>query len=192
MKTIEIFEKYWQRYDSWYDKNKDIFLKEVEFIRKNLGEFRKGLEVGVGTGRFAVELGIEYGVDLSDAMLRLAKSRGVKVVKANAEALPFKQVFDLVLFAFTLCFLENPLKALESARDVLIDGGKIVICTVPRDSKLAEEYMSRKDNPFYANAKFYTTAEIVEMLKTAGFKVVKTDFEDVKYGRDVFLVLAVK
>ncbi len=191
MKIVEIFEKNWKRYDSWYDRNFKVFLKEVEFIQRNVGKFERGLEVGVGTGRFAVELGIEFGVDLSDSMLRLAKSRGVEVVKADAAILPFKRSFDLVLFAFTLCFLERPLEALKAAREVLTHGGKIVVCCVPKDSKLGEEYMKRRDNPFYANANFYTKAEIVKMVKDAGFDVVRTDLEDVKYGGDVFLVLGV-
>jgi len=189
---IEIFERYWERYDSWYDRNREIFLKEVELIRRNLGEFKRGLEVGVGTGRFAVELGIECGLDLSNAMLRLSKSRGIEVVKACAEILPFKQVFDLVLFAFTLCFLENPIDALRSARDVLVNGGRVVVCCVPRDSKLAEDYMSRRDSPFYSKARFYTTSEILNMLKDVKLDVVKTDFEDIKYGRDVFLAVGMK
>jgi ubiquinone/menaquinone biosynthesis C-methylase UbiE len=189
METVEIFEKYWKRYDSWYDRNAEIFKKEVEFIRKHLGNFKRGLEVGVGTGRFAVELRIECGVDLSNAMLRLARSRGVEVVKADAKFLPFKRVFDLVLFAFTLCFLDNPAEALRSARDVTVEGGKVVVCTIPRESKLAEEYMRRKDNPFYSNAKFYSSREVIEMIEKAGFTVIETDFEDIKYGGDLFLAV---
>ena len=191
MKAVEIFDKLWERYDSWYERNKDIFIKEINFIRKHLGEFKLGLEVGVGTGRFAKELGIRYGIDLSTSMLKLAKSRGIEVVKANAELIPFKRVFDLILYAFTLCFLEDPIKSLKSARDVLIEGGKVVICTVPKDSKLAEEYMNRRDNPFYSNARFYTTSEVVKMLEDSGFKVIKIDFEDIKYGRDLLVVVAV-
>jgi len=187
--SVEIFERYWRRYDSWYDRNEGLFLKEVEFIRRNVGNFKRGLEVGVGTGRFARALGIDFGVDLSNSMLTLAKSRGVEVVKANALLLPFKRVFDLVLFAFTLCFIEKPVEALKSSRSVLTDGGRVVICTIPRDSDLAKEYMARKDNPFYSNARFYTKSEIIEMLKSAGFDVVKTDSEDFKYGDDLFLVV---
>ena len=187
--TVEIFERLWERYDSWYERNPEIFRREVEFIRKYVGNFERGLEVGVGTGRFAVELGIEYGIDISDAMLKLAKSRGIEVIKADAKLLPFKRVFDLVLFAFTLCFLDSPLEALISARDVLIEDGKVVVCSVPKDSKLGMEYMSRKDNPFYSNAKFYSVEEIVEMVEKAGFTVTEVDFGDVKYGKDLVVVV---
>lgn len=191
MKVIEIFERYWMRYDSWYDRNRDLFLKELELIRRNVGSFKMGLDVGVGTGRFARELGIGIGVDLSVSMLRLARSRGIEVVRANAENLPFKRVFDLVLLAFTLCFLENPMHVFKSIRNVLKPGGNLVICTVPGESRLAEEYRSRRDNPFYSNAKFYNTSRIIEMVESCGFNVVKVEFEDLKYGRDVVCIVAI-
>ncbi|WP_457550499.1 class I SAM-dependent methyltransferase [Archaeoglobus sp.] len=187
--AVEIFEKLWERYDSWYDRHAEIFRREVKFLRNYVGNFEKGLEVGVGTGRFAKALGIEYGIDLSKAMLKLAKSRGIEVIKADARHLPFKRIFDLVLFAFTLCFLDSPLKALISAREVLIEGGKVVVCSIPKDSKLGREYMNRKDNPFYSNAKFYSVEEIVGMVERAGFTVISTGFGDVKYGGDLVVVV---
>lgn len=48
------------------------------------------LEIGVGTGRFAEALGIEYGVDVSGRVLELAKRRGITVVEGSGENLPFR------------------------------------------------------------------------------------------------------
>ena len=191
MEVVELFDRYAERYDSWYDRHKDWFKKELELIRRFVGDFELGLEVGVGTGRFASELGISYGVDLSDRMLKLAKSRGVEVIKADAKALPFKdESFDLVLFAFTLCFLDDPRSALKEARRVLKSDGRIVICGVPADSKLGEEYMSRKDSPFYSNAKLYKVEEIVGMIEELGMKVEGIGYEDLKYGKDIVCISA--
>ncbi len=185
-----IFDIHWKRYDAWYDRNRDLFKKELDFIRKNIESFNLGLEVGVGSGRFANELGIEYGIDISIQMLKLAKERGIEVVRGDASHLPFKRVFDAVFFIFTICFLKDPLQALISARNVLVEGGKILICAIPKESKLSEEY-SKKKNLFYNFAKFYTSNEIVKMLKEAGFSVVKTDFENLKYGKDIFIALGI-
>ena len=185
---VEIFDKFAKRYDSWYDRNREWFLKEVELIKRVAGKFKLGLEVGVGTGRFANLLGIRYGVDLADAMLKLAKSRGIEVIKADAKHLPFKdKVFDLVLFAFTLCFLDDPLKALAEARRV---GGVVVVCEVPADSELGKEYSRRKDNPFYSNAKLRSVNEILTMLESVGFEIDRIEFADLKYGRDVVCIRA--
>jgi hypothetical protein len=49
-----------------------------------------GLEIGVGTGRFAVPLGVRWGVDPSIRMGKMAKARGIQVVSGRAESLPFK------------------------------------------------------------------------------------------------------
>jgi len=193
MNTVELFERYAERYDSWYDRHRDWFLKEVELIKKVAGNFKLGLEVGVGTGRFAKELGIRYGIDLADAMLKLAKLRDVEVIKADAKYLPFKdQTFDLVLFAFTLCFLDDPLKALIEASRVLRNDGAVVICGVPADSTLGREYSQRKDSPFYSNARLYSVDEMLEMLEIAKLKVEKVEFADLKYGKDVVCVKAYK
>jgi hypothetical protein len=45
---------------------------------------RPSLEIGVGTGRFAEALGIEYGVDISGRALKFAKRR-ITVVKGSGE-----------------------------------------------------------------------------------------------------------
>lgn len=76
MFDMDVFERYWRRYDDWYDRHHDLFRKEVEALRRVSGSFERGLEVGVGTGRFAVELGIEYGIDISLSMLKVAKKGG--------------------------------------------------------------------------------------------------------------------
>jgi len=191
MDVVELFNRYAERYDSWYDRHGDWFKKELDLIRRFVGDFELGLEIGVGTGRFASGLGIGYGVDLSNRMLKLAKSRGVEVIKADAKALPFKdESFDLVLFAFTLCFLDDPRSALKEAKRVLRRGGRIVVCGVPADSKLGEEYMSRKDSPFYSNAKLYKVEEIIGMIEELGMKIEGMGYEDLKYGKDVVCISA--
>ena len=71
MKTI--FDRYYKKYDAWYDRNKFAYLSELEAIKKVLPKKGKGLEIGVGTGRFANSLGIECGIDSLKNMLTIAK-----------------------------------------------------------------------------------------------------------------------
>jgi len=68
-----IFDKYYKKYDAWYDRNKFVYLAELKAIRKVLPEKGKGLEIGVGTGRFAQALGIATGIDPSRKMIEIAK-----------------------------------------------------------------------------------------------------------------------
>ncbi len=63
----------------------------------------------MGTGRFAVPLGIKIGVEPAAAMAIMAQRRGIKVYRAVAEALPFRSdSFDLVVMVTVLCFLRDP------------------------------------------------------------------------------------
>ena len=181
-----------EKYDSWYDRNKEIYEKELNLILSNIQDKEKirGLEVGVGTGRFACKLNA-VGLDISMNMLKVAKKRGVEVVLADADYLPFKdEKFDFVLFAFTLCFLKKPFEAISEAKRVLKEKGTILVCFIP-EGKLAKEYKS-KSSQFYREAKFYKVEEVVEMLENAGFSVKKVEFLYLKYGRDIALVKALR
>ncbi len=182
---MSVFDELWDKYDSWYEKNKDIYRKELSLILSAVDSSKKCLEVGVGTGRFACKINA-IGVDVSLNMLKIARKRGVDVILADASYLPFIQCFDFVLFIFTLCFLKNPEKALKEARRVLIDYGKVLICFIPK-GKLTDDY-KKSGSPFYKNAKFYSVEEVREMLKNAGFKVEKIYYENLRYERDLALV----
>ncbi len=52
-----IFDKYNKKYDAWYDRNKFAYLSELEAIKRVLPEKGYGVEIGVGSGRFAAPLG---------------------------------------------------------------------------------------------------------------------------------------
>jgi ubiquinone/menaquinone biosynthesis C-methylase UbiE len=53
MEKSEVFDKYFKEYDEWYEKNKLAYLSEVAALKKVIPKGKKGLEIGVGTGRFA-------------------------------------------------------------------------------------------------------------------------------------------
>jgi ubiquinone/menaquinone biosynthesis C-methylase UbiE len=141
-----IFERYYKRYDSWYDKNRFSYQSELEAIKKVLPQRGKGLEVGVGTGRFASGLGIKYGVDPSKNMIKIAKKRGINARLGFGEYLPFKDsTFDYVLIIITLCFTKNPRQVLKEAKRVLKKNGKIIIGIVDKDSFLGRFYKTIRE-----------------------------------------------
>jgi len=71
---MNIFDIYTNEYDQWYERNKFVYLSELEALKKVVPKKGKGLEIGVGTGRFAEPLGISYGLDPSEKMLEIAKN----------------------------------------------------------------------------------------------------------------------
>lgn len=102
------FNQYPEEYDGWYDAHPRAFEAELAAIRQLLPEAGVGLEVGVGSGRFAAALNIRFSVEPSRAMRSIAQQRGLEVTYGVAEALPFPdQQFDYVLFIATACFLDS-------------------------------------------------------------------------------------
>jgi len=164
-----LFDKYYEKYDAWYDKHKFAYLSELEAIRKVLPKRGKGLEIGVGTGRFAAPLGIADGVDPSRNMIRLAEKRGVNARLGFGEHLPFKNhTFDYVVIVITLCFIKDPQKILRETGRVLKKKGKIIIGIVDKDSFLGKYYRKKK-SVFYKEANFFNIKRVKELLKNTGF-----------------------
>jgi SAM-dependent methyltransferase len=103
---IIAFEKNVAKYDAWFEKNREIFSAELEAIKGFIPSFGKGVEIGVGTGRFAASLGITIGVEPSPGMAELARQRGVEVIEGVAEVLPFaEETFNFILMVTVDCFL---------------------------------------------------------------------------------------
>lgn len=204
MSAVDVFNKYTKEYEEWFERNKFAYLSEVEALKKAVPE-GKGLEIGVGTGRFAKPLKISIGIDPSENMLKIAEKRGIKAIPGNAEDLPFSDnEFDFVLIAFTICFADNIDKLIKEAKRVLKDNGRIIIGIIDKNSKLGEIYQKRKaKSKFYSIAKFYSTEEIIKLLKRYGFKGIRTfqtlfdlpenlkNIDDIKegYGEGSFVVI---
>jgi len=166
---VNVFDKYYEKYDTWYDRNKFAYLSELKAIEKVLPEKGKGLEIGVGTGRFAAPLGIATGIDPSKNMIRIARQRGIDARLGSGECLPFKNAtFDYVAFIISLCFLKYPRKALEETQRVLKKNGRIIIAIVDKNSFLGKFYRKKK-SVFYKQAHFFSVEEVVSLLKVVGF-----------------------
>jgi len=166
---MNIFDRYYQKYDSWYEKNRFAYLSELAVLKKSIPKNKRGLEIGVGTGRFAAPLNISEGIDPSPQMLEIAKQRGVSVRLGTGEDIPFAEnEFDYAALIMTLCFVSNPLKVLKETGRVLKTGGRLIIGIVDKESFLGKFYESKK-SIFYKNAHFFSIPELTMMLKKVGF-----------------------
>lgn len=167
------FEKHHLRYEDWFSKHEAAYVSELLALRPFVPWDGYGLEIGVGSGRFAAPLGIRAGVDPSPAMLAYAAARGIEVVVGAAESLPFEaDTFDHALVVTTICFVDSPAGMLAEAHRVLRPGGRLVIGFIDRDSAMGQDYLVHQaENVFYREATFYSAGEVEQLLLTAGFSV---------------------
>lgn len=158
-------------YDAWFEKHPDIYLAELEAVRSLIPAGGSGVEIGVGTGRFAAPLGIPIGVEPAPRMAKLARLRGIEVLEGVAEALPFEDgSFDFAVMVTVVCFLDDVARAFREACRILKPEGTLVIGFIDRESDLGRQYSLRKEQSrFYSDATFYSVDEIELLLTEAGF-----------------------
>ena len=177
MAQIAIFDRNVEQYEKWYEDYADVYQSEILAIREqfqNLPQNIRGIEVGLGTGKFSRPLGIKEGVEPSETMSKKAVRRGIEVITGVAEHLPYKGLqFDFVLFV-TICHLNNVERAFEEAHRVLKEGGSVLVGFLDKNQSIAKQYIEKRhQSTFYAKATFHTVTRIKALLKESGFK----DFE---------------
>jgi len=204
MPHIESFEQNVSQYEQWFVEHPQAYVSELHAVRDLLPK-GNGIEIGVGTGRFAAPLGITRGIEPSQAMAAFAKRNGIDVLSGVAEHLPLSDgEFDFVLMVTTACFLDDMDLAFREVHRVLKRSGLFVIGFIDRESPLGNEYLRRKDKSvFYKDATFHTVSEIVNHLVRSGFtnfafrqtlakpldKMTEVDPVIEGYGRGSFVVI---
>lgn len=173
MPKIDVFEKHSDAYDDWFEKNQEAYEAELKAVRQLLpGGDAWGMEIGIGSGKFAMPLGIKIGVEPSEQMAVKAEKLGLEIHSGVAEELPFPAgEFDFVLMVTTICFVDDVVQSFREALRVLVPGGCILVGFVDMESELGQKYLqNRHKSKFYKEATFFSTQEVLNHLKTAGFR----------------------
>jgi SAM-dependent methyltransferase len=159
-----------EKYDRWYEDHLLAYQAELEAVRKLLPRMGEGLEVGIGTARFAKRLNIIYGVEPSKSMREFAQAQGLKVVDGVAEDLPYDDSrFDFVLMVTVLHLLDDPPKAMQECYRVIRPGGHLVIGFIDRDSPVGRKYIDKAAGDKGKKPHFFTPAELTRLLEETGF-----------------------
>jgi len=166
-----VFDQHHRRYEEWFATHVAAYYSELLAVRALLPCAGDGLEVGVGTGRFAAPLGVRVGIDPSAAMLEQARLRGIRVVHGVAERLPFAdESFDYGLIVTTLCFVDDAEAMLREARRVIKPDGCLVVGFIDRESSLGQYYLAHQaESVFYRDATFYSADEVESLMRDCGF-----------------------
>jgi len=175
MGNISVFAENAARYDQWYEKHGEFYSAELAAIGKLMPLHKRGIEIGVGTGRFAAPLGIGFGVDPVREMLEMAAERGVEVKLGYAENLPYPDdFFDYALMATTICFLDDVDKAFAEVARVLRENAVFSVAFVDKKSRLGKKYQHREDRGFYEDAHFHSYDEVMAKMEDAGFEITES------------------
>ncbi len=192
---VDFFDRIAPSYDSWAGgQHERVAARLVDVAAPQKGE--QVLDVGTGTGLVAhlvaprVSPGSVIGIDLSDNMLALArskKSKNVQFLGMAAERLVFKpETFDLVTMGEALAYLSDPTDALAEAHRVLRAGGRLAVSNQRRSlSTRAQDLffqglapLARRHYlslPRYSSdrARFGEPNVLPELLSGSGFEVTR-------------------
>jgi SAM-dependent methyltransferase len=173
--SVEVFNMFASRYDSWYERNRITADNELRLVmRASYPLSQPCVEIGGGTGYFASRLGC-LNLDPSVEMLRLSRRRGVESIQGYGEYPPLRYGgFGTVIIVVTICFVESPSAFLRRSSMLLREGGKLVLCIIPRDSSWGAFYEAKRDSPFYSIARFISRRDAMDLIRSSGLELSET------------------
>lgn len=171
--VMEVFDRHAEEFDDWFTHNKAIYLSELNALKVSKPKGRI-LNLGVGSGIFASELGVSLGIDISWSMLQRSRARGLEVIQADMKRLPLApNTFDAVVSSFTVCFVDDAHAMISEAARVLRRNGKLIVGEVTSESEWGKLYESegRQGHRFYSKANFVSFDETSGLICKAGLKI---------------------
>ena len=192
---VDFFDRIAPFYDSWAGgQHGRVAARLVDLSTPQKGEHV--LDVGSGTGLVAhlvaprVNPGTVIGIDLSDHMLAIARSKmgkNVQFLGMAAEHLVFRpETFDLVTMGESLAYLADPTTGLAEAARVLKPGGRLAVSCQRRSLStraqdlffqglvpLARRHALSLPRYISERGRFGEPDVLPQMLGAAGFEVTK-------------------
>jgi ubiquinone/menaquinone biosynthesis C-methylase UbiE len=169
------FDIFTEEYENWFKENELIFQSELLALKQVIPVGKEGVEIGIGSGIFADKLDIKFGIDPSEKMLNYATQRNLKVKIGFAENLPYPDnSFDFAAFITSICFVDNPEKAIKEAHRIIKDKGDLIIAFIDKESSLGKSLeLEKEDSKFYRNANFYSVCEMTSMIVNNHFEITE-------------------
>lgn len=121
---------------------------------------KKVLDIGAGDGLITGLLGAT-GIEIEDEGIRLAKEKGIDIIKGDAYNLPFEDnSFEAVTLIDVIEHLEDPIKALKEARRV---APILYVNTPPKkdDGTLTDSFHIQEFSP----------VGLVKLVESVGYKL---------------------
>ncbi len=139
-------------------------------------------EVGIGQGHLLKRIMKHQpkrvvGIDISIPYMKQYKSQSnISVLLANAENIPFKDEFDLLIASDILEHVFNVGDFLASANRAIKDTGKFVV-RVPFNENLMQ-YSKLMGCPYkFVHLRSFSKQTLIALLTKAGFKIQKLHYD---------------
>ena len=142
-KNAKMFDGYADKYDQWFLTNNRVFESELKLLHACLNPLKKDkiLSVGCGSGLFESALKreydiiVEYGLEPSTDMAKIAEKRGVKVEIGDAETTLLKaEEYDVIYLNGCSTYIADLSSAYRNCYNALKKGGSLILLDVPVES----------------------------------------------------------
>ena len=195
MDVKQKFDGYADQYDEWFMKNDKLFTSELRLFLKVLGDIegKRLLSVGCGSGLFEsyIDCSNVEGIEPSVDMGKIAEKRGVNVIKyGTIEDVDIPEnTYYIIYFNGSSSYMEDLTPVYEKSLKALVDGGKLILLDVPKESAFGLMYLLGKslgtyDHPYLegtmpelpyplalaSSGVWHSTEEKIEVLKDLGIK----------------------
>ena len=141
--NAKMFDGYADKYDQWFLTNNRVFESELKLLHACLNPLKKDkiLSVGCGSGLFESALKreydiiVEYGLEPSTDMAKIAEKRGVKVEIGDAETTSLKaEEYDVIYLNGCSTYIADLSSAYRNCYNALKKGGSLILLDVPVES----------------------------------------------------------
>jgi SAM-dependent methyltransferase len=160
-------------------QEQELLALEAERLVETLGSVagEAVCDIGIGRGLLLERLGAEQprllvGVDLSVTYLRRARNgvANLRLVRANAENLPFREEFDAIVASDVFEHVLNPADFLASVVDALVPGGRLVMKVPFRENM--SQYRRSSGCPYpMVHLRTFDRTLLRQALEDAGLEV---------------------
>lgn len=165
-----------ETYDDYYltDFGKQVDNLEQKLVSELISNIPRGpmLELGCGTGHwtdFFIREGFQLtGVDISEPMLQIARSKSIKAdfIQADVLDLPFaEESYNLISAITMLEFVSDQEQALESIYRTLKPGGWFIAGCLNAESVLGK---NKAQDETFRHGSFFTSKELQVKLQRFG------------------------
>lgn len=156
---------------SWWFRSRNRLIEQT--VRRFFPEALSVLEIGCGTGytlkalRDALPRAQLTATELLEEGLDVARGRwpNMRLIHADARALPFDSEFDLVSAFDVLEHIDDDVSALSELRRVLRPQGGIVV-TVPQ-----HQWLWSQTDDYAHHQRRYSRTQLISRIAKAGFTV---------------------